>query len=73
MLKFDDEMTRNFFAEPRHRLEIDQLVTAMTVDNSLAVEVMGENAIQTIAVIAGPEDPQVAKKQAPRSWRAMYG
>ena len=33
----------------------------MTSDNSLALEVTGENAIQTVAIIAGPENPNTAK------------
>lgn len=69
MVKFDDQMTRTFF---EHRCS-DQLIELMTSDNSLAVEVTGEKAIQTINMIAGPENPAVAKQQAPKSWRSVYG
>lgn len=73
MLRFDDEMLRTFFDPRGLRADFDALSKLMTSDNCLAIEVTGENAIQTVAVIAGPENPSTAKQQAPKSWRAVYG
>lgn len=57
MLRFDDEMVRAFFDPRGLRADYEALSQLMTSDNCLAIEATGENAIQTIAVIAGPENP----------------
>lgn len=45
MLKFDDEMVRAYFADQQGRANFDALLELMTSDPSVAIEVVGENAI----------------------------
>jgi hypothetical protein len=45
MLKFDDDMVRAFFDPRGQKKDFLELSSLMTSDNSLAIEVTGENAI----------------------------
>ena len=61
MLKFDEDMTRVFFADQLGRGSFDALLELMISDPSVAIEFIGENTIQAINMIAGPLDPKIAK------------
>jgi len=54
-------MVRAFFDPRGQKQDFLELSELMTSDNSLAIEITGENALKMIAVIAGPENPGTAK------------
>jgi len=48
-------------------------VEAVADDLSLAIEVVGTNAVRTLQDMAGPANPEEARARAPESLRAKYG
>lgn len=57
-----------------HSAEVfESAVASMTSGNALAVVLRGEDVVNGVLEMVGPEDPAVAQQQVPSSVRAIYG
>jgi len=73
MVKLDEQMVAELYQEHVGKPYFSQMVQFMTQDVVLGLEVVGQNAIQSMIDLAGPTNPRLAKQQYPHSWRARYG
>jgi len=62
-----------FYAEHKRRPFFNELVDFMSSGDSAAMILEKEDGIQAWREAMGPTDPDVARKEAPRSLRALYG
>ncbi|XP_064615445.1 nucleoside diphosphate kinase homolog 7-like [Liolophura sinensis] len=63
----------NFYEEHKGKPFLDDLVNYISSGPVIAMELMGQNAVQTWRALMGPTDPSVARKEAPNSIRARFG
>lgn len=62
-----------FFQDLRSEAYITPMVATMTSGPVIALELVGENAINEWKQVIGPSDPVEARRLAPTSLRAAYG
>eukprot|EP01137_Pigoraptor_chileana_P013060 Opistho-2@66115 len=67
------EDAREFYAPLRGRPEGDAFASVLSSGPCVAIELMGDGAINKIKALAGPEDPRDARSQAPQSLRSQFG
>eukprot|EP00698_Gefionella_okellyi_P005510 TRINITY_DN15033_c0_g1_i1.p1 TRINITY_DN15033_c0_g1~~TRINITY_DN15033_c0_g1_i1.p1 ORF type:complete len:369 (-),score=76.64 TRINITY_DN15033_c0_g1_i1:1018-2124(-) len=73
MVRFSPSDAQEFYAEHRDKPWFGQLVTFMSGDVIVAMELVGDDAIAKWRTLIGPTDVARAKKEAPKSLRALYG
>ncbi|XP_071949761.1 nucleoside diphosphate kinase homolog 7-like isoform X2 [Antedon mediterranea] len=73
MISLSTSNAQAFYAEHKAKPFYDKLVRFMTSGPVVAMELMGEDAIQAWRQILGPTDSSVARSEAPGSIRAMFG
>ncbi|KAJ3330187.1 Thioredoxin domain-containing protein 3 [Blyttiomyces sp. JEL0837] len=67
------EHVKELYREQEGREYFDQLLTYMSSGPILVMELAKDNIIQVWRDIVGPKDPRLAKLDAPKTLRALYG
>ena len=76
MLKLNEEMIQMLFADQAGRPHFKEFSKFMLSDVVVGLEIVGENSIERMNIIAGPDSPNVAKEGTERdrmSIRAVFG
>jgi nucleoside-diphosphate kinase len=53
--------------------EYSGMVESVTAGPCIAIEICGENSVETVREFVGPTDPEIARHIRPRSLRARFG
>ena len=62
MARFDSSMVGNFYSEHVQKPYYPQILTTMTADVVVGIEVVGNDVINKCQMLAGPTNPQIAKQ-----------
>uniref|UniRef100_A0A224XRR5 Putative nucleoside diphosphate kinase-containing protein n=1 Tax=Panstrongylus lignarius TaxID=156445 RepID=A0A224XRR5_9HEMI len=73
MLKFTDNIAENLLEDEKNCPTYLELKTHLQSGASIAMELVGENAVDRLKKIAGPKDPKVARNEEPSSIIALMG
>ncbi|XP_071085099.1 nucleoside diphosphate kinase homolog 7-like [Haliotis cracherodii] len=73
MCRLDRNEAFEFYQEHKGKPFLDALLNYVTSGPVIALELVGENAIQRWRDAIGPTDPTVARSEAPNSIRSQYG
>uniref|UniRef100_R4G3W0 Putative nucleoside diphosphate kinase domains-containing protein n=1 Tax=Rhodnius prolixus TaxID=13249 RepID=R4G3W0_RHOPR len=73
MLKLSDALSEKLLEHEKSAPKFLELQTHLRSGASIAMELVGENAVDRLKKIAGPIDPNVAKVQEPSSIIALFG
>ena len=76
MLRLSEEMIHMMFSELASRPGFREFIRFMQSDVVVGMEVIGENSIERMKVIAGPESPTLARESSDierMSIRAVFG
>ncbi|HIC97001.1 MAG TPA: nucleoside-diphosphate kinase [Aquificaceae bacterium] len=73
MLRLTREQAQNFYIVHKDRPFYGELVEFMSSGPVVAAVLEGEDAVRRVREIIGPTDSEEARKEAPRSIRALFG
>ncbi|KAL1123134.1 hypothetical protein AAG570_002222, partial [Ranatra chinensis] len=73
MMKLNNKVAGEFFSGYRDSREYPAMVKSLTKGPVLAMELLGNAGISRLLEVAGPEEPEEARRSAPNSLRALYG
>lgn len=73
MIKMTREFAEDQYAEHKGKPFYEQLISFMTSDVCVAMELIGKNAVSSWRELMGPTNTQKAQEEAPRSLRAQFG
>jgi len=73
MLKMDRAFAQEQYSEHKGKPFYDNLISFMTSDVCVAMELIGKNAVSTWRSLMGPTNTQKAQEDAPNSIRARFG
>lgn len=73
MLKLNGKMVQQLFPDLTSRSYYNDIQRYLCSDVVVGLEIVGENSIETVKAICGPENPYNAKNERPGSLRATFG
>lgn len=73
MLKLNGKMVQQLLPAEANRTFFSDIQRYLCSDIVVGLEIVGENCIETVKVICGPENPYNAKNEKPGSLRAAFG
>lgn len=73
LVKLSQAQASEFYAEHKGKPFFDKLVSMMSSDVVLAMELVGDMAISNWRDLMGPTNPEQARSEAPNSIRAQFG
>lgn len=73
MVKFRQEDAQEFYAEHKGKPFFDNLVSFMTSDLIVGMELIAKDAVKAWRDFIGPTNSENARKTAPKSIRALFG
>jgi nucleoside-diphosphate kinase len=73
MFHFDQQAAGKFYGEHEGKSFYPTLISFMTSDYSVGMELVANNAITKWRTFIGPTNSLKAKQEAPNSLRALYG
>lgn len=73
MLCLDAIQAKHFYLDREGDASLPFLIDHLASGPVVALELVGRNAVQRLIEMTGPEDPAVAKIEAPNSLRAIFG
>ncbi len=73
MSRFTKATAEEFYGEHRGKPFFDNLVSFITSDVVVGMELVAENAIEKWRQVIGPTSTDAAKREAPHSLRALFG
>lgn len=76
MLRMSEEMIQHLLPEQAAKPHFKDLLKFLTSDVVVGLEIVGENSIERMNIIAGPESPTLARESSERdrmSIRAVFG
>jgi len=73
MLKLNGKMVQQLLPDQVNRSFFNDIQRYLCSDVVVGLEIVGENSIETVKGICGPENPYNAKNEQPKSLRAVFG